>query len=95
MGRGTSLVASRPGTGKCARGLVDDHHAPAPWCGTHTPAQGEEPIPNLPAMYNLVTDFGARPDDNVADTAAFQAAFTRVPPGGVLFIPAGRFIVDK
>ncbi len=63
-------------------------------CGARA-SQGEREIPNPPALYNLVTDFGATPDDERPDTAAFQAAFTRVPAGGVLFIPPGRFIVDQ
>ncbi len=57
--------------------------------------QGEAGIPSPPATYNLVRDFGALPNDAVSDYAAFSRALQTIPAGGVLFIPAGTFVLDK
>ena len=43
-----------------------------------------------------VTDFGAKPDDELDDTAAIQAAIHAVEArgGGVVELPAGRFVLN-
>lgn len=52
---------------------------------------GEQPIPALPVAAR-VTDFGAIPDDEGDDTAAFHAAMQATESGAIL-IPAGRYIL--
>ncbi|CAM2856500.1 glycosyl hydrolase family 28-related protein [Rariglobus hedericola] len=53
---------------------------------------GETPIPDYPVVAT-VTDFGAKGDDDVDDTAAFQAALAKSGPGAVL-VPPGRYIIS-
>ncbi len=52
---------------------------------------GEQAIPDYPVTAN-VRDFGARGDDEVDDTAAFQAGLESAKPGAV-FVPAGRYLI--
>lgn len=52
---------------------------------------GESPIPDV-AVVARVTDFGAVPDDEGDDTAAFQRAVAETESGAIL-IPAGRYIL--
>jgi hypothetical protein len=52
---------------------------------------GESPIPDV-AVVARVTDFGAVPDDEGDDTAAFQRAVAETDSGALL-IPAGRYIL--
>jgi hypothetical protein len=55
---------------------------------------GEAPIPTPPVTKNVVTDFGANGSDDVDDTAAFQRAIADTS-NGALFIPAGRYRIEK
>lgn len=55
---------------------------------------GSEPLP-LPAGPVLnVVDLGARPDDGEDDTQAFLAAIA-TSSGGVIQVPAGRFVLSQ
>jgi Pectate lyase superfamily protein len=51
--------------------------------------------PQVPSGDRLVTDFGAKPDDGVDDTAAIQAALDAVNTsgGGTLVFPPGQYDV--
>ncbi|MFH1497099.1 MAG: glycosyl hydrolase family 28-related protein [Verrucomicrobiota bacterium] len=53
---------------------------------------GEQKIPDYPVTAN-VTAFGAKGDDDVDDTAAFQAALTKTESGAIL-VPPGRYIIS-
>ena len=53
---------------------------------------GERAIPDYPATTNVVA-YGARGDDNVDDTAAFQAALAATESGAVI-VPPGRYIIS-
>lgn len=56
---------------------------------------GEEDLPELSPTIQ-VTDHGAVADDDGDDTAAFQAAIAAASEGGVIFVPAGTFVIrDK
>lgn len=56
---------------------------------------GEEALPELEPTVQ-VTDHGAVADDGGDDTAAFRAAIEAAEGGGVVFIPAGTFVLrDK
>ncbi|MBW2522796.1 MAG: hypothetical protein JRI23_01410, partial [Deltaproteobacteria bacterium] len=64
------------------------------WCyaGYHA---AEAPIPDLSPTVS-VTDHGAVANDSSNDTAAFAAAIDAASGGGVVSVPAGRFIIrDK
>jgi Pectate lyase superfamily protein len=52
--------------------------------------------PLVPAGERLVTEFGARPDDGVDDTAAIQAGLDAVHAagGGTLVFPPGRYDIS-
>src|SRR5690606_15183970 len=55
--------------------------------------RGEKPIPTLDdAPRRSVLDFGAMPDDEGDDTAAFVAALDVEGPC-VVEVPAGRFVI--
>jgi hypothetical protein len=54
---------------------------------------GEAPLPSSPATIN-VADQGATADDGIDDTTAFQSAIAAAAGGGVVSVPAGRFIVS-
>ena len=62
----------------------------ASFAGYHT---GIDPIPDVPGPPRRVTEFGARGDDAVDDTAAFLAGIAAT--SGVLLVPAGRYIVSQ
>ena len=53
---------------------------------------GERAIPDYPATTNVAA-FGARGDDNVDDTAAFQSALAATESGAVV-VPPGRYIIS-
>lgn len=59
---------------------------------------GEKNIPDN-ADYKVfnVTDFGARPDDEVSDRDAIQAAITAANKNGsgIIYFPKGRFLVNE
>ena len=55
---------------------------------------GTEPVPTVAGPIVDVTAYGARADDDVDDTAAFQAALAAVS-AGVVSIPAGRFVLTQ
>ena len=61
------------------------------WAGYHT---GKDAIPDVAGPITNVTDFGAKADDDVDDTAAFVKAFAAATKG-VLLIPAGRFVLTE
>jgi hypothetical protein len=63
----------------------------AGYAGYHT---GLDPIPVVPGPMKLVTEFGAKGDDDQDDTAAFRAAIAGTN-GGVLLVPAGRYLITK
>ncbi|MBK7074947.1 MAG: right-handed parallel beta-helix repeat-containing protein [Myxococcales bacterium] len=42
-----------------------------------------------------VRAFGATADDDVDDTAAIQRAIDAAPAGGVVYLPAGRYVIDQ
>ncbi len=52
------------------------------------------PPPN-PPTHDLVRDFGARPNDGGSDAEALQRAINSLKNGDVLYIPPGRYIIDK
>jgi hypothetical protein len=60
------------------------------YAGYHT---GLDPIPEVAGPMKSVTEFGAKGDDMVDDTAAFLAAIAGTD--GVLLVPAGRYIITK
>lgn len=53
---------------------------------------GDRPIPDYPVRAT-VTEFGARGDDDVDDTAAFQAALAKTEAGAIA-VPPGRYILS-
>jgi len=55
--------------------------------------RGERPIP-APRVTHDVTDFGATGDDDEDDSDAFIRALSEISEG-VLFVPAGRYIITK
>lgn len=59
---------------------------------------GEKGIPTI-SNYKVfnVTDFGARPDDDISDREAIQAAITAANNNGsgIVFFPKGRFLVNE
>jgi hypothetical protein len=55
--------------------------------------RGEEPLPS-PTVTHNVQDFGATPDDDADDSDAFVRALAETD-AGVIFIPAGRYIITK
>ncbi|MFA6961744.1 MAG: glycosyl hydrolase family 28-related protein [Opitutaceae bacterium] len=59
------------------------------YAGYHS---GEQPIPDYPPTTSVVA-FGARGDDDVDDTAAFQAALAETVSGAVI-VPPGRYIIS-
>ena len=54
---------------------------------------GEADLPSAPNAVT-VTDHGAAADDDGDDTAGFRAAIAAVEGGGVVFVPAGTFIIS-
>ena len=59
---------------------------------------GEEAIPdNTNYKVFNVLDFGAKPDDNLSDREAIQAAITAADRNGsgIVFFPKGRFLVNE
>lgn len=54
--------------------------------------RGEDPLPTLEPDV-LVTDFGATPDDDTDDTAAFRKALEEAG-GRTIGVPAGRFVLS-
>jgi Pectate lyase superfamily protein len=66
--------------------LIDNGFA-----GYHT---GLDAIPDVAGPVKSVIDFGAHPNDQGDDTAAFLAAIAGTP-SGVLFIPEGRYIITQ
>lgn len=52
-------------------------------------------MPTVPAGSLKVTDFGAIPNDNLADDDAINAALAALKPGQWLVFPAGRYIQAK
>ncbi len=59
------------------------------YAGYHS---GERAIPDYPPSLNVAA-FGARGDDDVDDTAAFQKALAAAESGAVL-VPPGRYIIS-
>jgi hypothetical protein len=55
---------------------------------------GEATIPNAKAKWNLKRDFGAEGDGQSDDSDALLNAVEKIK-GGVLFIPAGTYIITK
>lgn len=53
---------------------------------------GERPIPDYPVK-TRVDAFGARGDDDLDDTAAFQAALAATESGAIM-VPPGRYIIS-
>ena len=60
------------------------------YAGYHT---GLDPLPNVEGPLKRVTDFGARPNDDVDDTRAFLDGIAATE--GVLLVPAGRYIISE
>lgn len=57
---------------------------------------GEQPIPQLPASGgNLRTTFKAAGDGVTDDTAALLAAINAVGEQGVVYIPAGTYVISQ
>src|SRR5215831_460068 len=58
---------------------------------------GEKAIPDIQnyKVFNVV-DFGAKPDDDISDRAAIQAAIDAANKNGsgIVFFPKGRFITN-
>lgn len=52
---------------------------------------GEQAIPDYPVTTNVET-FGAKADDDLDDTQAFQAALAATESGAI-FVPAGRYVI--
>jgi parallel beta-helix repeat protein len=50
-------------------------------------------VPGRPANATSVQTFGAKPDDNVDDSEAFNKAVTAAGEGGTIYVPAGVFDV--
>ena len=65
------------------------------YAGYHS---GEEEIPTI-SNYKVfnVTDFGAKPGDDISDREAIQAAVTSANNNGsgIVFFPKGRFLVNE
>ncbi|EFN56876.1 hypothetical protein CHLNCDRAFT_144516 [Chlorella variabilis] len=60
-------------------------------------ADGQEPLPSQPVKFN-VKDFGAKGDGVARDTQALQAAVAAAnadPEGGVVYLPAGTYLLDS
>lgn len=55
---------------------------------------GDDPIPDVPVVKNVKTDFGAKGDGQTDDTQAFIDAIEGTDDGALL-IPAGRYIITK
>lgn len=49
-------------------------------------------LPKAPTPTCSVADFGAKPNDKVDDTEAFEKAFEQ---GGVIAIPAGEYLLSR
>lgn len=60
--------------------------------------QGEKNIPNVTDYkYFDVTDFGAKPNDDISDKTAIQLAINAANKNGsgIVFFPKGRFLVNE
>lgn len=55
---------------------------------------GEHPLPTVPWLANIKTDFGAKGDGKTDDTAAFLKAITAVQDG-TLYIPTGTYVITQ
>lgn len=55
---------------------------------------GNEPIPHVPEVKNIKTDFGAKGDGTTDDSLAFEQAIAGTNDGA-LFIPAGRYKLSR
>jgi parallel beta-helix repeat protein len=53
------------------------------------------PLPSVPAHARRVTDYGAVPDDNLADDNAISAALNALQPGDWLVFTPGRYLQTK
>jgi len=60
------------------------------YAGYHS---GQKKIPNLKPTLN-VTAFGAKPNDNIDDTAAFQKALD-AGKNQVIYVPPGKYIITR
>ena len=59
-------------------------------------AAGEAPIPDVPQVANVKTDFGAKGDNVTDDTLAFEKALNATAvDNGALFIPAGVYRITR
>jgi hypothetical protein len=63
----------------------------AAFAGYHT---GIDPLPDVAGPARPVTEFGARPDDDGDDAQPFLDGIAAVN-GGVLLVPAGRYIIGQ
>lgn len=61
------------------------------YAGYHS---GLDPIPEITGPMQSVIDFGAIPGDDADDTQAFLTAIANTP-SGVLFVPAGRYLISE
>ena len=48
----------------------------------------------VPAGAINARNYGATPNDNTDDTVAIQSAINATPSGGIVFVPAGRYLVN-
>lgn len=59
---------------------------------------GEDPVPDISSykVFNVV-DFGAKPDDDISDRNAIQAAIAAAGRhgSGIVFFPKGKFLVNE
>ena len=53
------------------------------------------PLPGVPANARRVTEFGALPNDDIADDPAIAAALSALQPGDWLVFPPGRYLQSK
>ncbi len=83
----SSRLFGKDGELRASAGRIID----AGFAGYHS---GLDPIPNVAGPIKSVLDFGATANDTQDDTAAFQAAIGATT-SGVLFVPAGRYIITK
>lgn len=61
-------------------------------------ADGKAFLPKKPPSFNLKADFGARGNGRTDDTQALAraiAAASARPKGGVIFLPAGTYVITK
>ncbi len=55
---------------------------------------GDDPLPDVPVVKNVVTDFGAKGDGTTDDSAAFERAIEGTD-NGALSIPSGRYKITR